>query len=165
MHHGLEYSTLRGPKNDAATVRKFEPFISDDEVAALGAGFLDLSLPKSSWTHAAHFASTLWLMSCRPDVDPPRDLPHFIRRYNEATGGTNSDTEGYHETITQASIRAARAFLAANPGTRLFLVCNRLMTSSLGEPDWLLAYWSRDRLFSTQARRVWVPPDIQVLPF
>jgi hypothetical protein len=146
-------------------VRQFNPFTSDEEVAALGAGFLDLSLPKSSWTHAAHFATTLWLISRRPEVDPPRDLPHLIRRYNEATGGANTDTEGYHETITQASIRAARAFLAGNPNTRLFLVCNSLMSSTLGKPDWLLAYWTRNRLFSVQARKVWVEPDIQALPF
>jgi hypothetical protein len=77
----------------------------------------------------------------------------------------NSDTAGYHETITQASIRAARAFLAADPETSLFRTCNALMTSPLGDPDWLLAYWSRARLFSVAARRTWVDPDMRPLPF
>jgi hypothetical protein len=145
--------------------RKFLEFVSDAEIAAIGAGFLDRTLPKSSWTHAAHFATTLWLISCRNDLEPARDLPHLIRSYNAATGGANTDTEGYHETITQASIRAARAFRAANPASSLFLVCNALMKSPLGEPDWLLTYWSRERLFSVQARRSWLDPDIQLLPF
>ena len=146
-------------------MREFKPFVSDDEIAAVGAGFIDLTLPKSSWTHAAHFATTLWLISCRKDVDPARDLPHLIRRYNESVGGANTDTEGYHETITQASIRAARAFLAQNPGRSLTDLSNSLMRSPLGEPGWLLAYWSRERLFSVQARRSWVDPDIKPLPF
>ena len=43
---------------------------------------------------------------------PERDLPDLIRRYNESVGGVNSDTEGYHETITQVFIRTS----AAGPG-------------------------------------------------
>ena len=50
----------------------------------------------------AHFAASLWLMRHRADLDLPRDMPDLIRRYNEAVGGVNSDTEGYHETITLA---------------------------------------------------------------
>jgi hypothetical protein len=33
------------------------------------------------------------------------------------------------------------------------------MESPLKDPDWLLAYWRRETLFSTQARLAWVPPD------
>src|SRR5258707_130291 len=90
--------------------RPFIAFNSDDEIAAIGVGLLDLSLPKPRWTHAAHFAAALWLISCRQDLDASRDMPGFIRAYNEATGVANTDTEGYHETITQASLRAARSF-------------------------------------------------------
>jgi hypothetical protein len=147
------------------SVRSSKAFVSDDEIAAIGSGLIDLTLPKSAWTHAAHFAATVWLLSCRKDLDAARDMPQFIRRYNEATGTVNSDTAGYHETITQASIRAARDFLACNAGKGLCRTCNALMTSSLGDPDWLLAYWSRARLFSVTARRTWVDPDIRPLPF
>jgi hypothetical protein len=146
-------------------LRTFKPFNSDDEIVAIGSGLLGLTLPKPEWTHAAHFAATMWLLACRKDLDAARDLPQLIRRYNEATGTVNSDTAGYHETITQASIRAARAFLAADPEPSLFRTCNALMTSPLGDPDWLLAYWSRARLFSVAARRTWVDPDMRPLPF
>jgi hypothetical protein len=140
-------------------------FASDEEIAAIGRGVLDLSLPKPRWTHAAHFAVALWLIACRQDLDASRDMPGFIRAYNEATGVANTDTEGYHETITQASLRAARSFLLQNPGRRLFATCNALMASPLGKSDWLLAYWTRARLFSVEARRGWVDPDLKPLPF
>ena len=29
------------------------------------------------------------------------------------------------------------------------------MASNLGNPNWLLEYWSRDRLMSVEARRQW----------
>jgi hypothetical protein len=89
----------------------------------------------------------------------------MIRAYNEATGGANTDTVGYHETITQASLRAARRFLTESPPGPLHATCNALMASPLGDPDWLLMYWSRERLFSVEARRARVEPDLQELPF
>jgi hypothetical protein len=92
-------------------------------------------------------------------------MPPTIRAYNEATGVANTDTGGYHETITQASLRAARAFADAHAGEPLFMLCNALLASPLGYPDWLLAYWSPKHLFSVQARRAWTEPDLFALPF
>jgi hypothetical protein len=146
-------------------MRRFDPFTSDEEIATIGSGLLDRTLPKTAWTHAAHFAATLWLLRCRPDVEISREMPGFIRSYNEATGGANTETSGYHETITQASIRAARGFLVEAPPRPLFVTCNALMGSRLGEPEWLLEYWTRSRLFSVEARREWMEPDIKSLPF
>jgi hypothetical protein len=146
-------------------MRPFKPFSSDDDIAAIGSGFIARSLPKADWTHAGHFAATLWILAHRPDLDPPRDMPGLIRAYNEATGVANTDSGGYHHTITLASIRAARGFAAGRPADSLFETCNELMASPLGHPDWLLAYWSRARLFSTAARRRWAEPDIAALPF
>jgi hypothetical protein len=143
----------------------FKPFHSDDEIAAIGRGLIDRTLPKSSWTHAAHFAAALWLMAHRPELDCSRRMPGFIRAYNESTGVANTDTSGYHETITIASLRAARGFLAERPADRLFETCNALLASPLGESKWLLAYWSRPRLFSVEARRAWLDPDLASFPY
>jgi hypothetical protein len=140
-------------------------FTSDDQVAAIGKGLIDQTLPKSEWTHAAHFAAALWLLRCQPEINASDALPGFIRAYNEATGVANTDSSGYHETITLASARAAQWFLADRQGSALFVICNELMASPFGNSGWLLAYWSRDRLFSVEARRGWLEPDLQPLPF
>ena len=142
-----------------------EPFTSDAALAAIAQGVLDLSLPKPRWTHRAHFACALWLTARRPDLDLPRAMPGFIRAYNEATGVANTDTHGYHETITQASLRAAKAFLASHADLPLYAVANALMLSPLGDKHWPLVYWTELRLFSVAARRRWVEPDIKPLPF
>jgi hypothetical protein len=140
-------------------------FTSDDELAAIARGVMDLSLPKSAWTHRAHFAAALWLLTERPDLDLPRVMPGLIRAYNVATGVANSDSGGYHETITQASLRAARSFLASQRGIPLHAVCNALTASALGRPDWMLVHWTTSRLFSVAARRNWVDPDLVPLPY
>jgi hypothetical protein len=145
-------------------MRSHRIFTADAELETIGCGLFDRSLPKSEWTHAGHFAAALWVLTCRPNLDAKSVMPPTIRAYNEATGVANTDTGGYHETITQASLRAARAFADAHAPAPLFVVCNALLASPLGDPDWLLAYWSRERLFSVQARRAWVEPDIAALP-
>lgn len=89
----------------------------------------------------------------------------LIRAYNEVTGVPNTDTSGYHETITVASLRAARVWLAARPSVPLHRALNELLSSEFGRSDWLLTYWSTAVLYSVTARKVWVEPDIQPLPF
>ena len=77
------------------------PFTSDPEVEALVAGFLATTLPKPVWTHRAHPTTGLWMV-IRHGLDPARSLmPAAIKRFNEAVGGVNTATSGYHETITQ----------------------------------------------------------------
>jgi hypothetical protein len=121
------------------------PFACEAEIADIGLGLLARTLPKPRWTHAAHFAAAVWILVRRPDLLPERDLPGIIRAYNEATGVANTDTGGYHETITLASLRAARAFLATlAPDTPPHEACNALMASRLGDKDWPLAYWTRE---------------------
>jgi hypothetical protein len=144
-------------------MRPFTPFHSNDEIAVIARGLADCTLPKSAWTHAAHFASALWLFHA--EVECLREMPGMIRAYNEATGVANTDTSGYHETITMASLRAARAFLREDPTRPLFETCNALLNSPLGESNWLLAYWSRPRLFSIEARRAWLDPDLAAFPY
>src|SRR3712207_8082968 len=87
-------------------------FPDDGSIRRVGEGMIARTLPRSDWTHEAHLATCAWLVLERPDIAPERDLPGLIRRYNESVGGVNSDTEGYHETITQCFIRAVRLFLA-----------------------------------------------------
>ena len=139
-------------------------FRSDAEIDRIGRGLLDRSLPKAEWTHAGHFAAACWLLRQR-GAQALRDMPELIRCYNEATGVRNTDSSGYHETITLASLRAARAWLAERPDAPLHEVLEELLASRYGRADWLLVYWSRLLLFSPAARREWVEPDLQVLPF
>lgn len=137
---------------------------SDADIERIGLGVLTRTLPKPEWTHAAHFAAAIWLLS-RPDRDAMREMPGLIRAYNEATGVANTDSSGYHETITLASLKAARAWLHARPDKALHVSLLELLASNYGRSDWPLAYWSRPLLFSVEARRTWMEPDLAPLPF
>jgi len=141
-------------------------FSSENEIIHIGEGLFTASLPRTEWTHAAHFAATLWLMRYRPELDAAQTVPGLIRAYNESVGRVNDDSGGYHETITLASLRAARGVLDANPPDMpVWRIVNALMASNFANPNWLLEYWSRERLMSVEARRTWLEPDIKALPF
>ncbi len=135
-------------------------FADEADIAGLGEGLLARTLPRARWTHEAHIAATLWLLACRSDILPERDLPGIIRAYNEAVGGVNDATQGYHETVTQLYVAGLRAFLAARPaGEPLLATINAALAGDIGRRDWPLRFFSRERLFSRAARLALVEPD------
>lgn len=143
-----------------------EPRLFDDDAAIrrIGDGLLACTLPKAEWTHEAHLAACAWLILDRPDIHPERDLPAIIRRYNESVGGVNDESQGYHETITQMFIRGVRASLSRTEGAGgLAARVNALLLGEEGKRDWPLHFYSRERLFSVEARLGWVEPDLSPL--
>lgn len=126
----------------------------------MASGLLDRSLPRADWTHEAHLAAVSVLLLEPAGIDLDRELPGIIAGYNEAVGGRNSDTEGYHETITRFWIAASRAFHAASPDGPLLDRVNRFIASDAGRRDAPLRHFSRARLFSVDARRRLVEPDL-----
>jgi len=146
---------------------EFRPrlFHSDAEIEHIGEGLLARTLPRIEWIHEAHLAATTYLLLRRPDMDIDQELPGIIRRYNESVGGVNSDTEGYHETITRAFLHGVRLFLSeADPKEPLHELVNELLLSPMGRRGWPLRFYSPERLFSIEARRAFVPPDVAALP-
>jgi len=104
-------------------------------------------------------------MRHRPGLDLDTDMPGLIRAFNEATGTPNTDTGGYHDTITRASLGVARAVLASAHARPLHEILAALLASPLGDSKWLLTYWTRERLFSVEARRGWLAPDLKPLVY
>jgi len=88
-----------------------------------------------------------------------------IRRLNAAHGTVDSDTRGYHETITCAYVRLIAAFLRARPLDEAVDVrIAAVLASPLAARDVLTRHYSKATLFSVAARRGWVEPDLEPLP-
>ena len=140
-------------------------FTSNEQIKYIFEGLVARTLPKPDWTHAAHFAAAIAILSDK-NYDAFKDMPVLIQSYNEATGVPNTDIEGYHHTITMVSLGAAQNVLTrAERGRALYQIVNDVLASDYGQSIWLLAYWTQECLFSSKARKVWVEPDIKALPF
>ena len=144
----------------------YEPrlFKTDAEIEHLGEGLLACSLERPEWTHEAHLAACLYLLTRRPDVDVDRQIGGIISRFNESVGGVNDETQGYHDTITHAYVAGVRLFLRQTAETGLKERVNALLLSPVGRREWPLGFYSKELLFSVPARMGFVQPDRAPLP-
>jgi hypothetical protein len=131
--------------------------------AALVAAFLAKTLPKPAWTHVAHLRVGLWHVRRLGEAAALRALRERIRAYNEAVGTANTDSSGYHETLTVFYVRLIADFLERSgaEADRADEELEASLIAQCGARDLPLEYYSRDRLFSVEARRAWVTPDLK----
>jgi len=123
-------------------------------------GFADRTLPAHHFTHDAHL-TVCHHSICRVGRDATFD--HFrwaIRAFNTAKGTANTDTSGYHETLTRYYIGTVAHLIALGrddlPSILVDPACAR---------DAPLKHWSRRLLMSVEARRSWTDPDLLPLPW
>ena len=138
-------------------------FRTTEEILALVRRFEDCTLPREEWTHAAHLTVALWHLLQFDWPEAVARVRRGIKRYNAAHGIVTTPTGGYHETLTLFWLRVVRAFLEAerNEARPLVRLANELTaTHDRGLP---LTHYTRERLFSPEARASWVEPDLKTL--
>jgi hypothetical protein len=134
-----------------STSQEIESFIRDFEAR---------TLPASRWTHQAHLLIGLWYLTHHSHDDALAVVRERIRAYNEAVGTANTDSSGYHETLTRLFLRGIAAHIPEHGGEPLPESLALLLQSPLAQKDWPLSFYSRERLFSAAARREWLEPDM-----
>lgn len=130
---------------------------SEEDLGAFLAAFSATTLPKEQWTHAAHVTvAAAWIYE-NPATALDRLRP-AIREYNAATGGQNTETSGYHETLTRFWVLRIAETLPHEKG-RLEAV--RDAVARYGPQSGLFRqYYSFDVVDSIDARREWIAPDL-----
>jgi len=136
---------------------------SEAELSGLIEGFHDATVPAAEFTHAAHLIVGLWHAMHFDEADALARVRAGILRLNEAHGTPNTDTRGYHETITRAYLVLLARFARAHADLAPAALAQALLESDLGKRDALLTYYSRELLMSVGARRAWVEPDMKPL--
>ena len=119
--------------------------------------FCDLTLPKADWTHEAHLVVCRVALVGRTPAETVDFLRDGIRAYNRATGVENTDSSGYHETLTRYYVAAVASLRTARLDDVLAAPC-----CATAAP---LRHWTRAVLFSPAARADWVAPDLAPLPW
>jgi hypothetical protein len=161
-HTGAKYRLSQNVDRAFVEAQPLRWFSRD--IDSFAARFTACQIPEKQWTHSAHLAVGLWhVHRFGPDEALSR-LRVGIRRLNESQGGVNSATNGYHETITAAYVRLLSQFLDCCPREMPFPDrVAALLDSPLAAKRALGAFFSTERLMSTQARAEWVEPDIASL--
>jgi hypothetical protein len=127
------------------------------------AAFLACTLPRAEWTHHAHLRVGTWHVVKYGAAAALPLLRERISRYNESVGTVNSDDSGYHETVTAFYVKAIAATIVdCGPAMNIDDLAAWVI-ERIGAKEYPLRYYSKERLFSADARRRWVTPDLQPL--
>jgi len=139
------------------------PFATEEELRDIVEAFERCALNGPAWNHRAHLVVALWqLLHHGPDVGAER-VRSGIQRLNAVSGVPQTPTGGYHETITRFYLWAVGRHLCDAPeGSSILDLANSLV-ATWGDKNRPLEYYSRDRLFSWEARTAWVEPDLKPL--
>lgn len=136
------------------------PLVADD-IAKFIRDFEACTLPRARWTHQAHLLVGLWYLSNHSPDKALAIVRMRIRAYNEAVGTANTDTSGYHETLTRLFLNGIAAHMDQHSDASLPDSLALLLEAPLARNEWPLWYYSRERLYSVLARRQWVAPDLK----
>ena len=139
-------------------------FANRHEVADFISLFEAGLLPRARWTHRGHLVAGFWYLSLHPFDEALRIVRTRIRGHNEAVGTPNTDSNGYHETITRLYLLGIHVHRAAHEDLPFEDSLAALFASKLADSGWPLTFYSRERLFSVEARRAWVEPDLRPVP-
>ena len=123
--------------------------------------FQECRVGKTEWTHAAHLCVGTWHVAHFGEAEALDRLRSGIQRLNISLGGTNTDTAGYHETITRAYVRLLGDYLQRYPHAKVVTAVQRLLAGPLAANDVLLQFYSQERLTSVAARLGPVEPDLR----
>lgn len=132
----------------------------------LANAFQDQSLPPSRWTHEAHLRVGLWHVYHYSLEEATCLLRAGIIIYNHVQGTPNTPSSGYHETITLFWTRILYHFAHSfSADTSLADIEFQFLKSDLFSKNLPFLYFSRERLFSVEARSRWIEPDLQPLEY
>src|SRR5262249_41024195 len=120
----------------------------------------ETTLPREEWTHEAHLVVALDIARRHRPQEGATRLRASIKRLNAAHGTPETETRGYHETITLAWFHLVRHFLEVFDAARSLAA----LVERLASKNALFEHYSRERLLSREARARWVAPDLRPLP-
>ena len=131
------------------------------ETERIARALSDCTLPKAEWTHHAHLRAGLWHVLAFGPVTALDLLRQRISTYNASVGTANTDSSGYHETLTRFYVVVIDRFLATvDRDADLDRLAEQLI-ADYGDRRLPMRHYSEQRLFSPVARRSWVEPDLR----
>lgn len=128
----------------------------DAFLAAFEAG----TLPKVRWTHGAHLLTGACYVHALSEAAATDKMRLCVRRYNEAVGGKNTETSGYHETITVAWIKVLAKLLRECAPMERAAFAALAVERFEDDRKYLQRFYDFDLVGSVEARRRWIAPTI-----
>ena len=137
-----------------------DTYKSEAEIEAIVHGFESCTTPDSGFTHRAHLTVAVWYLSRGSIEHSLQQMRASIYRFLDHH---HVGHEKYNETLTLFWIKLVRQHLDELDPNCSLLDATNVLIESLGNSQLVFEYYSTDRLWSEEARREWVEPDLKAL--
>lgn len=138
-------------------------FEQEGEVLDLVRSFEDATISHDDWKHAEHLVVALYYLSHQDPETAYGKMRGGI--LNLLEHGFKVDVKKempYHETITRFWMLTVAEYNASKCGASLLEKANEVAYK--WDKDYPLEFYSRERLFSDEARAEFVPGDLPIRP-
>ena len=134
---------------------------TEPDIDAFLAAFESGTLDKARWTHAAHILTGACYVHSLGEAAAIARMRDRVSAFNVAVGGKNTETSGYHETITVFWIK----LLATHhtPGESRSDFAHRAVRDLAPNRNLYADFYDFDLVASTEARRSWIAPNLRSL--
>jgi hypothetical protein len=134
--------------------------VTEQEIDAFLAEFEAGRMPKARWTHGAHLLTGACYVHGLGETAAIDKMRLCVRRHNESVGTANSDTGGYHETITIAWIKLLAGLLREAEPMERAAFATLAVERFVNDRGIFSRYYDFDLPSSIEARRTWVAPTL-----
>lgn len=135
-------------------------FKNEQEILQVVRTFEDATVSRDAWKHAEHLTVALHYL-CSYDVDTATDkMKRGLFKLLGAFGVDLTKEMPYHETLTIFWMQTIANFNASKNGDSLLEKANKLVATY--DKDYPLRFYSREYLFSDEARAAFVDPDLTI---
>ncbi len=131
----------------------------EKEVAEVVRTFEDATISRDEWKHAEHLTVALHYLSLQDMETATAKMRDGIFKLLAAFEVDLTKEMPYHETLTIFWMRTVADFNASKNGTSILEKANELVATY--DKDYPLKFYSREFLFSDEARAAFVEGDLK----
>ncbi len=141
-----------------SVLKSLMKYKTESEILKLVRGFENGTIKRDEWRHAEHLTVALYYLS-------HHDFDKAINKMRDGIFNLLNSFEvnltkemPYHETLTVFWLRTVDDFRKTKNGCSIVEICNELLEKF--DKDYSLRFYSREHLFSDEARRNFVRTDL-----
>ena len=132
---------------------------NEEEITAVVESFERGTISRSNWRHAEHLTVAFYYVSRHDDEMALTKMRNGIFNLLRAFEVDLTVEMPYHETLTVFWLRMVSDYVDSKKDRPMVEICNELIEKF--DKDYPLRFYSRERLFSDEARSNFIEADAQ----
>jgi len=136
------------------------PYTTEAAILEVVAGFELCTTSKDGFPHSSHLVVAVWYLHQTDLFGATELMRNGLKRFLKHH---EIDEAKYNETITSFWLRLVDQVLRELPQKRSIWQSTNAVLEALNDSLMVFEYYSRERLFSEEARTNWLEPDLRPL--